>query len=189
MSFLLASASERRKELLAMLDVSFDIFNPDIDEEMEKLLSPEELAVSIGNDKMNYALKKNPTYDYILAADTFLSFESRILGKAESKEKARDMLWELSEKTHKVITGMVFYSRKTGNVEKKAVSTDVTFKKLCSEDIDWYIKSGEWAGVAGAYRIQGKGACLIKEINGSWTNVVGLPLEELYGILRLHKIV
>ncbi len=133
---------------------------------------------------------------WIIGADTVILFNGTVLGKPQDAVDARKMLEALSGKTHRVATGVYLgwlgptgpsnaqKGRFTVLAQQSDVSiTSVTFRSLSEKEIGWYIESGEWHNAAGAYRIQSKGACLVTSISGSFSNVVGLPLELIYGIL------
>jgi len=117
-----------------------------------------------------------------LGADTVVACGRRILSKAETLEQARSFLELLSGRRHRVISGLAIVSPE-GKVYKRTVETHVTFKRLSLEDLDLYLASGEWRDKAGAYAIQGLAAKFIRAINGSYSNVVGLPLFETSQLL------
>lgn len=112
-----------------------------------------------------------------------------ILGKPASTSEAETMLKQLSGKTHKVLTGYCICNNSQGRLFSDAVSTDVTFKTLSDDEIDWYIQSREPFDKAGAYAIQGIGTFIVKRINGSYTNVVGLPVCEVLEYLIKEQII
>ena len=136
-------------------------------------------------------------YLWILGADTVIELNGRILEKPASVDEARMMLSALSAKEHKVLTGVCLLKATIKNPEsskstlaidkpKQATECDVTsvrFSKLSNDEIKWYLRSGEWRNAAGSYRIQKKGACLVESIRGSYSNVVGLPIKLIYGML------
>ena len=115
--------------------------------------------------------------------NTIVAAEDRLLGKPASKEAARRMLGRLSGKTHQVYTGFCICRHSDNLKFIKAVRTDVTFKDLSENEIEWYIRTGEPFDKAGAYAIQGMGTFLVRRINGSYSNVVGLPVCEVIEIL------
>ena len=120
---------------------------------------------------------------YILAADTVVACGRRILPKTETVEEARACLDLLSGRRHRVL-GAVVLSAPNGDMVERLVTTAVTFKRLNRDEIDFYIRSEEWRGKAGGYAIQGFAGAFVRALNGSYTNVVGLPLAETYGMLR-----
>lgn len=177
-SIILASKSPRRQELLRLLDVDFRIVLKEVDESYPEGLSPEEVAVYI-------AEKKAKAYDdavgneIVLTADTIVCIDDLILGKPESREHAIEMLQLLSGRVHRVITGVcIFYQHR---LNKFYDVSEVFFRKLTDEEIITYVDLYKPFDKAGAYGIQEWiGLTAIERINGSYTNVVGLPTEKLY---------
>jgi septum formation protein len=121
---------------------------------------------------------------WVLAADTIVVIDGRILGKPGSRQEAKEMLGMLSDQEHRVITGFCLLCGDSGKSREGTVTTRVRFKNLSSREIDWYLDTGEPFDKAGAYAIQGKAAFMVKEIRGSYTNVVGLPLTEVIEALQ-----
>jgi septum formation protein len=121
---------------------------------------------------------------WIFAADTLISVDGEIYGKPADREDARDMLTRLQGRSHEVVTAMALYNGRTKAVDCRSAVSQVTFAPLSPEDIDWYMDTGEWQGVAGAYKVQGLASCFISNINGSYSGIVGLPLREFYVMLK-----
>ncbi len=179
----LASASPRRQELLQQIGLHADKIEPaDIDETPLKGETPNKLAARLASEKAAVVAKRNDAA-YILAADTVVAVGKRILGKAENEEEAKRYLTLLSGRRHKVYTG-VGLILPDGRQLTKTVSSGVIFKPLSVYEINQYISSGEWSGKAGAYAIQGLGSMLVRQIQGSYSNIVGLPLFELSSMLN-----
>jgi septum formation protein len=188
---LLASSSPRRRELLESLDIAFDVWAPDIDESRRDYLPPAERVVSLASDKAWAAARSidAPQHRLVLGADTLVCIEDpgaapRILGKPSDGAEARAMLEVLQGRTHVVYTGIALIDRISGGLRSACSSTSVSFAPMEEGEIIEYIDSGDWTGAAGGYKIQGRAALYITQISGSWSGVVGLPLRELYGILR-----
>jgi len=128
---------------------------------------------------------------WVIGADTIVLLDSFIFGKAEDEADARRMLERLSGNSHRVQTGVSACKAVRTDAggftpvewATELVDTEVVFKPLSRGEISWYLSTGEWREAAGAYRIQGKGACLVSAVHGSFSNVVGLPLERIYGML------
>ncbi len=180
---ILASASPRRIELLKMLGCKFKIIPSKVEEKISPQPSP------IQNVKRLSRLKaldvaSGISEGIVIAADTIVVFNGRILGKPKNKEDARKMLENLSGKEHRVITGLVVVDAKTKRTIQGVVITKVRFRKLNQNLIDKYIASGEPLDKAGAYGIQGKGSLLVESIKGDYFNVVGLPLNILNQLLE-----
>jgi septum formation protein len=152
-------------------------------------LSPDMLTMHLSKEKALAVAKDYPDA-VIIGADTVVAIDGAVLGKAHTKEDAQRMLSMLSGKTHQVITGLTVIipagESPTGVqiIESVASINDVTFKPLAAEEIEWYIQTGEPLEKAGAYGIQGFGAMFVEKIEGSYSGIVGLPLEILYEIFR-----
>lgn len=185
--FVLASASPRRLDLLARIGVTPDVVDPAaVDEIPEKQELPRDHAARLAGEKAAVVRERHPG-SVILAADTVVALGRRILPKADDEATARRCLAMLSGRRHKVIGGVTVIGA-SGQTWQRLVTTSVKFKRLESAEIDAYIASGEWDGKAGGYAIQGRAAALIPWIEGSWSNVVGLPLYETAQLLRAAGI-
>lgn len=192
MRIVLASASPRRRELLAQIGLEFDVLVSEADEsttEKEPCLLVEELsALKAGTVldclKERIVKENKPEEDVlIIGADTVVEAGGRILGKPKDMEQAKDMLRSLSGHTHRVFTGVTLLHRdKVGFVQRKSFHemTEVTFYPMTREEIDTYCSTGDCIDKAGAYGIQGFCARYIRKINGDYNNVVGLPVGRLY---------
>ncbi|HAQ08598.1 MAG TPA: septum formation inhibitor Maf [Bacillus bacterium] len=180
-NLILASSSPRRKELLENLRLTFEISSSDADESFGEDMSPAEVVMELASRKSRTVSAKLPD-SFIIGSDTVVVHDRTILGKPASGQEAFEILKKLSGNTHSVYTGVSIISP-----EKEAIfyeKTDVTFWELSDEDIDTYIKSGEPFDKAGGYGIQGFGSMLVKQINGDYYTVVGLPVSRLIRELR-----
>lgn len=175
----LASASPRRRELLASLGLEFTVLVPDIEETAMDGEAPHTFSGRMAEEKA-LAVSSVPGTT-IIAADTIVVQGGDILGKPVNEAHAVEMLSYLSGKTHEVITGVCI--RKESKLMVFSVSTEVVFRNLTQEEIRNYVSSGCPMDKAGAYAIQGGAAHMVRAINGSYTNVVGLPLCELHEAL------
>lgn len=179
MEWILASASPRRKELLAELIRNFEILPSKGEEKADATLSPAELVQSLARQKAEeVANREEATGKAVLGSDTVVALDNKILGKPKNEREAFEMLSALSDKTHCVYTGvcMLLPKKEGGRYALTNVAcTEVVFEKLSKEKIQAYIATGSPMDKAGAYGIQDGG--LVKEIKGSFSNVVGLPLE------------
>lgn len=182
-TIILASASPRRKELLALTGLKFEVGPANYAEDMNLKLSPHELARFLSLEKAKSVAGKYEDA-IIIAADTFVVMGEKILGKPHSQEDAKRMLGLLEGRTHSVITGFTILDARTGKKLSRSVETRVTFRKLTEKEIDAYVKTKEPLDKAGAYAIQGLGSILIKSIEGDYTNVIGLPLCALAESLK-----
>ena len=184
----LASASPRRRELLEQIGIKFDIVvSNEPEDEIDKSLSPENYTSELALMKAcNVAKKLTGTKrkdSLIIAADTVVYSDGKILGKPKDSDDAFSILKSLSGKAHEVYTGICVMRITDGYATSKSIKTTVKFKELTDKTIKAYIKTGEPADKAGAYGIQGRGAVLVEEICGDYFNVVGLPLSALYDVL------
>jgi septum formation protein len=183
MRLILASASPRRAELLASAGYSFEVAPADVDETPRADESPAAYALRVARDKAAAATASDPELrDVILAADTVVVSDGRILGKPKNSDDAGRMLRLLADSVHDVLTGVVV--RGPAGECAEVVTTRVRFLPLEDAEIEWYEASGEPEGKAGAYAIQGRAARFIDRIEGSWSNVVGLPLATVSRLLK-----
>jgi len=180
---ILASASPRRQELLSSAGISFEVLPSEVDEGFQEGEPPEEYVVRLARRKATKAGERHKDR-WVLAADTVVVLDGRILGKPGDRQEAKEMLGVLSDQEHRVITGFCLLRGDSGKSREGTVTTRVRFKRLSSREIEWYLDTGEPFDKAGAYAIQGKAAFMIKEIRGSYTNVVGLPLTEVIEALQ-----
>ncbi|HVU08912.1 MAG TPA: Maf family protein [Verrucomicrobiae bacterium] len=175
---ILASASPRRAELLRQLKLDFQIIPGDAAEVFDKQLSPRELCQLNAHRKARAIAKKIPDA-LILGADTLVFLKNEIFGKPHDLIHARKMLSQLQGRTHQVVTGVSLIHLRTYRERLFAVGTDVIFRALTAAQIDDYLATMNPLDKAGAYAIQENGDKIIAEIAGSFSNVVGLPLEKL----------
>lgn len=182
---ILASASPRRKELLSQLGLSPEIQASEIVELSSPEESPESVAMSLAFQKAIDVASKFQD-GVVVAADTIVVLEGKIMGKPFDKADAYEMLRSLSGRTHDVITGFSIVDTMTGIKIVDYEKTLVRFRNLDKERIIKYIESGEALDKAGSYGIQGKGALLVDKIEGCYFNVVGLPLSKLEGYLKTY---
>ena len=188
---ILASNSPRRKEILTRLGLEFSVCPQDVDESFEGLSSEDE-AMRLSEKKVRACIesgscgKDDISKIWILGADTFIECEGSLIGKPADRMSARIMLEQLSGNTHTVITGLSLQVPETG-ILSTICRTDVTFAPITTEEISWYLDTEEWQGAAAAYRIQEKGAVFVDSISGSYSNVMGLPINTFYGMLRTNN--
>lgn len=180
-NLILASSSPRRKELLAILQIPFEVKASDVDETFHSELAPHEVVINLAERKAKHVSKKDSS-SIVIGADTIVVAAGEILGKPSNPTEAFEMLRKLSDSTHSVYTGVAIVSaaRTTTFYEK----TDVTFWELTDEEIHSYISTGEPFDKAGSYGIQGFGSTLVKRISGDYFTVVGLPVARLVRELK-----
>ena len=187
MGIILASASPRRRELLALITEDFTIIPAKGEEKADDTLEPQLLVKKLAEQKA-VEVSSEHRKDFVIGADTMVFCCGKALGKPRSEAHAREMLTLLSGKKHTVITGVAI--AQNGDVVNSFFEeTKVEFFTLSENEIDSYIASGEPKDKAGAYGIQGKGALLIKGIEGDYYNVMGLPVGHLYHTLRRMQII
>ncbi len=188
MTLILASASPRRAELLAAAGFAFEVMPADVDETPRPGEPAEAYALRVAHDKAEavfHSCRKSGIA--VLAADTVVVANGEILGKPNDSADARRMLRLLSNAAHDVHTGVVV---RTSEEERAAVmTTRVCFGAMDDSEIEWYVASGEPDGKAGGYGIQGRAARFIDRIEGSWSNVVGLPIALVYRLLKELSVV
>jgi septum formation protein len=177
----LASGSPRRRELLTVLELAFERLVTDVAEQKQPDEAPADYVVRLACDKALAGVAVAPQDLPVLGADTIVVLDGQVLEKPRDEAHAAQMLTALSGRQHQVMTAIALADRQTHR--STLVVTDVTFRSLSADDIQHYILSGEPMDKAGAYGIQGKGGCFVREIRGSYYAVVGLPLvetQELY---------
>lgn len=174
----LASASPRRRALLEQFGLAFVTFAPAVDEAPLPGERPEALVARLASLKARAALAAHPSH-LILAGDTVVALDGALLGKPDSPDAAAGMLRRLSGKVHRVLTGYELLDGPSGRRVTRVAETDVEFRVLPPAWVGWYSHLPEAADKAGAYAIQGQGGAMVSGIRGSYTNVVGLPVESV----------
>jgi septum formation protein len=188
----LASGSPRRKVLLEQVGLVIDVVPSGIEETAQEGEDPENRVVRLARQKAACVASRLRDR-WVIGADTIVLIDSRILGKPRHPDEAKGMLSLLSGRDHWVLTGYAIARRDRAILVSRVQETRVRLKPLCSEEIEWYVQTGEPLGKAGGYAIQGVGCFMVEEVEGSYTNVVGLPvcqvLESLrtLGALRLER--
>ena len=180
--FILASASRRRHALLKYIGIPFKAIPSRVVEAVQEGETPEEHVLRLSEEKAEEVAESYPDH-WVIGADTIVLAEHMILGKPRNRNEAQRMLHTLQGKSHKVYTGLCVMNAAEKKMAKRIVKTRVHFKTLSDREIDWYMRTGEPFDKAGGYAIQGLGGLLIREIEGSYTNVVGLPASDLVDML------
>jgi septum formation protein len=180
----LASASPRRADLLARLGLAPVVRAADIDETPHPEEPAGDLVIRLAAAKAaaSAAAGDGTRDEVVLAADTEVVVDGDVLGKPRDRDDAETMLRRLAGRTHEVMTGIAVQRGATSRLAQ--VTTEVTFRGLTDAEVAWYLATGEPDGKAGAYALQGAGAALVERIDGSDTNVIGLPLAETVALLR-----
>jgi len=180
----LASSSPRRKELLQQLGLDFEIYSPDIDESVHENELVHHYVERLAREKAQTVLKLFPEA-IVIAADTSLGLDGQIIGKPESKNHAFEIWKQLSGRWHDVFSGLCVATQQ--QMLSQVVQTQVEFQRLTTQDMEDYWTTGEPVGKAGGYAIQGIASQYIPQIQGSYSNVVGLPLYEFAQLFKRVK--
>lgn len=180
---ILASASPRRRELLAQLAIPFTVLPANIDESVWPAEAPRDYALRMAHTKAQHIAQHYPTA-VVLGADSIVVLDQQIFGKPRDREEARHMLSRLSGREHTVLTGVAVLHVAQHFVSLDAVSTLVRFHPLSASAIERYVATGEPLDKAGAYAIQGAAAAFVASWDGCYTNVVGLPLRRTATLLQ-----
>ncbi len=186
---LLASASPRRHTILRQLSIPFEVSVADISEEVPEGEPPSDTVRRLATEKVEAVQSREEAahYEYILGADTVVVLEETVMGKPESRETAATYLRALSGRTHQVHTAIALYVRSRACYDIAESITAVHMAAISGEELAWYLDTQEWRGVAGGYRIQGRGQLFIEGVTGSPSNVIGLPIRPLYSILTRNR--
>ena len=179
-TIILASSSPRRKEILTGMGIRFECRSAAANEDTD--LPPREAVLEISERKARAGAAGLPE-GIVIGADTLVSLDGVRLGKPADSAEAIRMLRSLSGRTHSVFTGVCLLDAASGKIEKQAAETKVTFRRLEEDEIRDYVDTGEPLDKAGAYGIQGGAGAFVESIEGSWTNVMGLPVEMLKEML------
>ncbi|MGA2781632.1 MAG: Maf family protein [Smithella sp.] len=187
-SLILASASPRRQELLRTVGLKFKIIPAHVNEDYLAGESPRQHVKRLSSDKAMIIARKY-SEAWVIGADTIVVIDDLILGKPKNKTQAKKMLQKLSGREHKVFTGFSIAHAVSEVYQTNVVQSAVRFTTISPKEMDWYVASDEPYDKAGGYAVQGKGACFIQSIRGSYTNVIGLPLCEVLEELKKLKAI
>jgi septum formation protein len=179
---ILASSSPQRSAILTKIGLPFKAVSPEVDETAHDRLSPEKTARYLARLKAVTVAEKM-SGSLVLGADTVVAIGRRMYGKPENEDEARTFLRTFSGRSHGVITALCLCDEATRRLGMATAYTRVLFSRLSDEMIDWYIRTGEWRGAAGGYRIQGQGARFVRSLMGLESTVIGLPVYTLMKLL------
>ena len=183
MKLVLASSSPRRQAYLKDLGIPFRRVAPDVDETRRRAESPRAYVRRIAIEKAAVVSERYPS-SWVVSADTTVVIDKMVLGKPRDAAHARKMLRQLSGRSHRVLSGIALVHRADAVVRSAVSSTRVFIRRLNDDEIRWYVGTGEPLDKAGAYGAQGKGGLLVARIEGSFSNVVGFPLEKFYELMK-----
>lgn len=192
MEIILASKSPRRKELLSTIVNDFKIIESTFDESSIKINNPKKLVKALAQGKCEKVFNETTGVRCVIGADSIVVVNNKVLGKPKTEEKAKEMLSLISGTKHQVLTGMcIKYTFDNELVSQLSFvcSSTVYFKKLDEKEIEEYVNSKEPLDKAGAYAIQGLAGKFVEKINGSFHNIVGLPVAQLYSVLKQENII
>jgi septum formation protein len=181
--FILASSSPRRRELLAMIGLDFDVIPSHVPEIHQSGEAPEEYVARLSRDKAQAIAAEHPDR-WVIAADTTVLLGDALLEKPADAADAMRMLAAIEGKTHTVYSGVTLQNLSQRWSDTRVAESEVRVLPLSRGDIEWYVATGEPLDKAGAYAVQGIGSMFIESVHGSYTNVVGLPLATLFQMLR-----
>jgi septum formation protein len=188
-TIVLASTSPRRRELLQQIGLDFNVVPSNIDESILPRETPRDYVIRLSLAKATEVANRSGVVGrWFIGSDTIVVLDQQILGKPTDEEDAKSMLQKLSGREHLVLSGYAVIDRKLKRQHSEAVATKVRFRDLSAEEIERYIATGEPTDKAGSYAIQGLGVCFVSTIEGSYTNVVGLPLCRLTLTLKKFGI-
>lgn len=188
LSIVLGSASPRRRELLEAQGFRLHVRPADVDETVQPGEEPAAYLARVVADKLGAAktqIGPGMRADALIVADTTVTIDGRILGKPIDREESKKMIEALSGRAHDVMTRFSIFALESGREHAETVTTRVIFRALEASEVDAYVATGEGDDKAGAYAVQGKGAALVTRIEGSYSNVVGLPIAEVVVALAL----
>lgn len=181
--FILASASPRRIELLKLMGIDFAVVPSGVDETFHREETAREHVLRLSEEKALAVSRRHPDA-WVLGADTIVIVAGEVLGKPESIPEVKEILEKLSGREHEVFTGFSIVQQETGILIREVVESSVLFREISGDEMSWYAGLEEPYDKAGAYAVQGMGAFFIREIRGSYTNVMGLPLCEVVDALK-----
>lgn len=170
-----------------MLNIPFQVILPNIDETLIAGIEAEDVPELLAREKVSAVIHSLPSQQeiqWVLGADTVIVKNGKIYGKPQDADEAETFLKEFQGNTHTVITAIVLYNGKTKTTTSRVAKTRVSFAPMNDAEIQWYLETGEWHGAAGGYRIQSLASIFIDKIEGSQSCVTGLPIYELYDILK-----
>ena len=180
MKIILASQSPRRREILELMALPFEVIESHVKEIPPEGATPEELVRALAEQKARAVFALHPQ-DCVIGADTVVDLDGRVLGKPHTPERAREYLHLLQGRSHIVYTGICVLT--PGHRDVRSVRTDVTFRPMTDEEIDWYVGTGDPLDKAGSYGVQGPASLFVDHLEGNYFNIIGMPAPTLYEML------
>ena len=192
MKIILASQSPRRREILTLMELPFEVIESHVEEVPPVGATTEELVKALAQQKARAVFDRHPQ-DCVIGADTVVDLDGRVLGKPHTPERAKEYLGLLQGRSHIVYTGICVMT--PGRVDVRSVRTDVTFRPMTAEEIDWYVGTGDPLDKAGSYGVQGPASLFVDHLEGNYFNIIGMPAPTLYEMLldahvidRQHRV-
>ena len=186
MKIILASQSPRRREILTLMEIPFEVIESNVQEVPPEGATPEELVKALAEQKARAVFSQHPN-DCVIGADTVVDLDGRVLGKPHTSERAKEYLHLLQGRSHIVYTGICVLT--PGHVDVRSARTDVTFRPMSDAEIDWYVGTGDPLDKAGSYGVQGPASLFVDHLEGNYFNIIGMPAPTLYEmLLQAHVI-
>ena len=186
MRIILASQSPRRREILSLMDIPFEVIESHVKEVPPEHATPEELVTVLARQKAQAVFSLYPN-DCVIGADTVVDLDGRVLGKPHTPEVAREYLHLLQGRKHIVYTGVCVLT--PNHSEVRSARTDVTFRSMSEDEIDWYIGTGDPLDKAGSYGVQGPACLFVDHLEGNYFNIIGMPVPVLYEMLLNANVI
>ena len=186
MKIILASQSPRRREILQLMDIPFEVIESHVKEIPPAGATPEALVKALAEQKARAVFALHPE-DCVIGADTVVDLDGRVLGKPHTPERAKKYLHLLQGRSHIVYTGVCVLT--PGHADIRSARTDVTFRPMSDAEIDWYVGTGDPLDKAGSYGVQGPASLFVDHLEGNYFNIIGMPAPTLYEmLLQAHVI-
>ena len=186
MKIILASQSPRRREILTLMEIPFEVIESHVQEIPPEGATPEELVKALAEQKARAVFSLHPQ-DCVIGADTVVDLDGRVLGKPHTPERAREYLHLLQGRSHIVYTGICVLT--PGHADIRSARTDVTFRPMSEEEIDWYVNTGDPLDKAGSYGVQGPASLFVDHLEGNYFNIIGMPAPTLYEMLLSAHVI
>ena len=186
MKIILASQSPRRREILQLMDLPFEVIESHVKEVPPAGATPEELVTALAEQKARAVFAAHPDC-CVIGADTVVDLDGRVLGKPHTPARAKEYLHMLQGRSHIVYTGICVLT--PGHADIRSARTDVTFRPMSDAEIDWYVGTGDPLDKAGSYGVQGPASLFVDHLEGNYFNIIGMPAPTLYEmLLQAHVI-
>ena len=186
MKIILASQSPRRREILTLMDIPFEVIESHVQEVPPVGATPEELVMALAEQKARAVFEQHPN-DCVIGADTVVDQDGRVLGKPHTPERAKEYLHLLQGRSHIVYTGICVLT--PGHRDVRSARTGVTFRPMSDEEIDWYVGTGDPLDKAGSYGVQGPASLFVDHLEGNYFNIIGMPAPTLYEMLLNARVI